>query len=83
MKGKNWGIYEGRLAAGIMGIGFGGTPGGLRIDMYDIADDGLSIKNVIHMPGLAPDRFRGLRMGYDNALYVTTDSGNILKVSAD
>jgi len=83
LTGSNWGIYEGRLAAGIMGIGFGGTPSGLRIDMYDISDDGLSIGSVIHMPVGVQDRFRGLRMGYDNALYVTTDSGNIMKVSAD
>ena len=83
LKGSNWGIYEGRLAAGIMGIGFGGTPGGLRIDMYDIADDGQSIGSVIHMPVGVSDRFRGLRMGYDNALYATTDSGNIMKISAE
>ena len=25
LKGSNWGIYEGRLVAGIMGIAFGGT----------------------------------------------------------
>ena len=83
LKGKNWGIYEGRLAAGIMGIGFGGTPGGLRIDMYDITEDGQSINSVIHMPVGVSDRFRGLRMGYDNALYATTDSGNIMKISAE
>jgi glucose/arabinose dehydrogenase len=66
-----------------MGIGFGGTPGGLRIDMYDITDDGLSIGSVIHMPVGVSDRFRGLEMGYDNNLYVTTDSGNIMKISAE
>ena len=48
-----------------MGIGFGGTPGGLRIDMYDISEDGQSINSVIHMPVGVSDRFRGLRMGYD------------------
>ena len=62
LKGKNWGIYEGRLAAGIMGIGFGGTPGGLRIDMYDITEDGQSINSVIHMPVGVSDRSCGLRM---------------------
>ena len=67
----------------LAGIGFGGTPSGLRIDMYDISDDGLSMKSVIHMPVGVSKRFRGLRMGYDNALYVTTDSGNIMKVSAE
>ena len=84
LKGKNWGIYEGRLAAGIMGIGFGGTPSGLRIDMYDITNDGLSINSVIHMPVGVSKRFRGLRMGpHDNALYATTDEGEIMKISAD
>jgi len=83
LKGSNWGIYEGRMVAGIMGIGFGGTPSGLRIDMYDISDDGQSINSVIHMPVGVSDRFRGLEMGYDNALYATTDSGNIMKISAD
>jgi glucose/arabinose dehydrogenase len=83
LKGSNWGIYEGRMVAGIMGIGFGGTPSGLRIDMYDISDDGKSINSVIHMPVGVSDRFRGLEMGYDNALYATTDSGNIMKISAD
>jgi len=83
LKGSNWGIYEGRMVAGIMGIGFGGTPSGLRIDMYDISDDGQSINSVIHMPVGVSDRFRGLEMGYDNALYATTDSGNIMKISAE
>jgi glucose/arabinose dehydrogenase len=83
LKGSNWGIYEGRMVAGIMGIGFGGTPSGLRIDMYDISDDGKSINSVIHMPVGVSDRFRGLEMGYDNALYATTDSGNIMKISAE
>ena len=47
-KGKNCKIYEGRLAAG--SIGFGDTPTGLRIDMYDITDDATSIRSVVRMP---------------------------------
>ena len=82
LKGKNWGIYEGRLATGIMGIAFGGTPGGMRIDITDIAEDGLSVKSVIHMPVGTSKRFRGLEMGPDNALYATTDEGDIFKISA-
>ena len=82
LKGKNWGIYEGRLATGIMGIAFGGTPGGMRIDITDIAKDGLSVKSVIHMPVGASKRFRGLEMGPGNALYATTDEGEIFKISA-
>ena len=82
LTGKNWGIYEGRLATGIMGIGFGGTPGGMRIDIVDIAPDGLSVKSVIHMPVGVSKRFRGLEMGPGNALYATTDEGEIYKISA-
>jgi glucose/arabinose dehydrogenase len=82
LKGSNWGIYEGRLAAGIMGIAFGGTANGLRIDMYDIAADGLSIKSVVHMPVGMEKRFRGLRMGPDSALYASTDEGDIYRITA-
>jgi len=82
LTGKNWGIYEGRLAAGIMGIGFGDTPSGLRIDMYDIADNGLSIMSVVHMPVGMSKRFRGLVMGPKNALFATTDEGEVYKITA-
>ncbi len=83
LKGDNWGIYEGRLTVGIMGIAFGGTPAGSRIDMYDIAADGLSIKSAIKLPLGFSKRFRGLVMGPDNALYATTDEGEIYKITAE
>ncbi len=82
LKGENWGIYEGRLAAGIMGIGFGATPPGSRIDVYDLADDGLSIKGAIIMPTGITTRYRGLVMGPDNALYAATDDGFIFQITA-
>jgi len=82
LTGDNWGIYEGRLAAGIMGIGFGATPPGSRIDVYDIATDGLSIKGAIIMPTGITTRYRGLVMGPDNSLYATVDDGIIYKISA-
>ena len=82
LKGSNWGIYEGRLTTGIMGIAFGDTPAGSRIDIVDIAADGLSVKSVIHMPVGISQRFRGLVLGPDNALYVATDEGEIYKVTA-
>ena len=82
LKGSNWGIYEGRLATGIMGIGFGGTPGGMRIDIVDLTQDGMAVKSVIHMPVGVSKRFRGLEMGPDNALYAATDEGEIYKISA-
>ena len=82
LTGSNWGIYEGRLAAGIMGIAFGGTPGGLRIDMYDIDADGQSIKSVVHMPLGMEKRFRGLRMN-NGMLYASTDEGEIYQITAE
>ncbi len=82
LKGSNWGIYEGRLTAGIMGIAFGDTPAGSRIDIYDLAADGLSIKSAIQMPLGFSKRFRGLVMGPDNALYAATDEGEIYQITA-
>ncbi len=83
LKGGNWGIYEGRLAVGIMGIGFGGTPAGSRIDMISLTPDGLGINGITHMPLGFSTRFRGLVMGPDNALYVATDDGDIYQVTAE
>ena len=83
LKGDNWGIYEGRLAVGIMGIGFGGTPAGQRIDMLSITPDGLGINNLTRMPLGFSKRFRGLAMGPDNALYVAVDEGEIYRVTAE
>jgi glucose/arabinose dehydrogenase len=83
LKGSNWGVYEGRLAVGIMGIGFGGTPPGQRIDMISITPDGLGINGIVRMPLGFSERFRGLVMGPDNALYVAVDSGTIFKVTAE
>ena len=83
LKGKNWGIYEGRLAVGIMGISFGDTPEGSRIDLISLTPDGLGINGITRMPLGFADRFRGLVMGPDNALYVATDSGGIYRVTAE
>ena len=69
LKGSQWGYWEGRLAVGIMGIAFGGTPSGMRIDVIDITKDGKAIKSVIQMPTGLTKRFRGLRLGPDGALY--------------
>ncbi len=83
LTGENWGIYEGRLAVGIMGIGFGDTPIGSRIDMISLTDDGMGINTITRMPLGFSERFRGLAMGPDNALYVATDEGTIYKVTAE
>lgn len=82
LKGSNWGTYEGRLTVGIMGIAFGDTPAGSRIDIIDLAADGLGIKGIVRMPLGFAKRFRGLVMGPDNALYAATDEGEIYKITA-
>ncbi|WP_375230391.1 PQQ-dependent sugar dehydrogenase [Roseobacter sp. S98] len=82
LKGENWGIYEGSLATGVLGIGFGGTPIGQRIDMVSITPDGLGINGITRMPLGFSKRFRGLVMAPDNSLYVATDEGEIYQVTA-
>ena len=82
LKGSNWGVYEGRLAVGIMGIAFGDTPAGSRIDLIGLTTDGLGINGIVRMPLGFSKRFRGLVMGPDNALYASTDEGEIYKISA-
>lgn len=82
LKGKNWGIYEGRLATGVLGIGFGGTPIGQRIDMISVTPDGLGINTITRMPLGFSKRFRGLFMAPDNSLYVAVDEGEIYRVTA-
>jgi len=83
LKGSNWGIYEGRLTVGIMGIAFGDTPPGSRIDIIDLTPDGLGIKGIVRMPLGFSKRFRGLVMGHDNALYAATDEGEIYRITAE
>jgi len=83
LTGENWGIYEGRLAVGIMGIAFGDTPEGSRIDLISLTPDGLGINGITQMPLGFSARFRGLVMGPDDALYVAVDAGEIYKVTAE
>jgi glucose/arabinose dehydrogenase len=81
--GEQWGDWDGRLLIGFMGIGFGGTPVGQRIDILDIAEDGLSVNSVETMDLPMPEgRFRSLVQGPDGDLYVAVDEGEIYRVSA-
>jgi glucose/arabinose dehydrogenase len=66
-----------------MGIAFGDTPEGSRIDLISLTPDGLGINGITRMPLGLSARFRGLVMGPDNALYVATDEGQIYKVTAE
>lgn len=82
LTGDKWGAWNGRLAVGFMGIGFGGTPAALRVDVLDLAADGKSVKSVstMSMP-MASGRFRSLVQGPDGNLYASVDQGDVYMLS--
>lgn len=82
LDGEEWGDWNGRLVVGLMGIAFGGTPLGNRIDVVDLAEDGLSAKEVVtlELPGVDA-RFRGLTIGPDGALYAVVEEGDIYRIA--
>lgn len=81
LEGEQWGEWDGRLAVGIMGIGFGGTAVGMRIDVIDLAEDGLSAKDVTSMSlPMAAGRFRSVVQGPDGTLYTAVDQGEIYQL---
>ena len=65
-----------------MGIGFGGTAVGMRIDVLDLAEDGQSVNEVITLPlpMEAAGRFRSVVQGPDGALYAAVDQGEIYRI---
>ncbi|WP_297810713.1 PQQ-dependent sugar dehydrogenase [uncultured Methylophaga sp.] len=84
LNGEQWGQWEGRLAVGFMGIGFGGTPVGNRINLLDIADDGQSVNDVSEM--VLPKesgRFRAIDQGPDGDLYAVMGEGVIHRISPE
>lgn len=82
LTGDQWGGWNGNLVVGIMGIGFGGTPVGQRIDVIDLADDGKSVDSVTTMSlPMASGRFRSLVQGPDGSLYAAVDGGDIHKLT--
>ena len=83
LEGDQWGDWEGSMVVGIMGIGFGGTPVGQRIDVVALAEDGMSAE-VVEMPLPMPSgRFRSVVLGPDGALYTATDEGEIYQITAN
>ncbi len=84
LTGEQWGDWDGRLVVGFMGIGFGGTPVGQRIDLIDIAEDGLSVNDVTEMDlPMEAGRFRSLVLGPDGALYTAIDEGEIHRIAPE
>ncbi len=80
LEGDKWGDWDGALAVGIMGIGFGGTPVGQRIDVVKLSEDGTSAEvETLPFP-TAAGRFRSLVLGPDGNLYAAVDEGQIHKL---
>ncbi|MEM9247240.1 MAG: PQQ-dependent sugar dehydrogenase [Pseudomonadota bacterium] len=82
LEGDAWGDWNGNLVVGIMGIGFGGTPIGQRIDVFELSDDGAEVVDVMEMTlPMESGRFRSLVLGPDGALYAAVDAGTIHRLS--
>lgn len=82
--GDNWGSWAGHMVVGIMGIGFGGTPIGQRIDVFELSDDGKEVFDVVEMTlpeGMEAGRFRSVVVGPDGSLYASVDEGMIHKMT--
>ncbi|MDJ0629120.1 MAG: PQQ-dependent sugar dehydrogenase [Rhodobacter sp.] len=84
LEGDAWGAWNGHMVVGIMGIGFGGTPIGQRIDVFELSDDGTEVYDVVEMTlpeGMEAGRFRSVALGPDGSLYAAVDEGMIHKLT--
>jgi len=73
LNGTQWGAFDGRLAVGIMA--------GQRLELLRLDTNGMTTE---HQPatGLPQARIRSIVQGLDGALYMSTDSGEIWRVTA-
>jgi aldose sugar dehydrogenase len=82
LTGDQWGDWNGNMVVGIMGIGFGGTPIGQRIDVIEFSADGTSVVDVTEMTlPMEAGRFRSVVLGPDGSLYTAVDEGTIHKLT--
>ena len=82
LEGEAWGEWNGALVVGLMGIGFGGTPLGQRIDVIQLSEDGTEVLDVTEMTlPMESGRFRSLVFGPDGSLYAAVDEGMIHKLT--
>ncbi len=82
LKGEAWGEWDGAMVVGIMGIAFGGTPLGQRIEVLKLSDNGSELLDVTTMSlPMEPGRFRSLVTGPDGSLYAAVDEGTIHKIT--
>lgn len=84
LQGEQWGEWDGALAVGLLGIGFGGTPIGQRIDVIELEthEGEISVHDVTEMTlPMPPARFRSLVLGPDGSLYTAVDGGAVHKLT--
>lgn len=82
LEGDAWGEWNGALVVGLMGIGFGGTPLGQRIDVIQLTENGTEVFDVTEMTlPMESGRFRSLVAGPDGSLYAAVDEGFICKIT--
>lgn len=84
LEGEQWGDWNGAMVVGIMGIGFGGTPIGQRIDVIEFAEEEgkLVVEDVTEMTlPMEAGRFRSVVLGPDGSLYTAVDEGMIHKLT--
>ncbi len=82
LQGEQWGEWDGALVIGYMGISFGDTPIGQRIDVLRLSPDGTSVIDATRMTlPMKPGRFRSLVLGPDGSLYAAVDEGTIYKLT--
>jgi len=81
LSGPQWKDWDGRMIVGFAGIGMHGTPVGNRLDVLDIAADGLSAtRTTVNLP-MPAARFRSVVQGPDGNLYVAVDEGTIYRLT--
>jgi glucose/arabinose dehydrogenase len=81
LSGPQWKDWDGRMIVGFAGIGMHGTAVGNRLDVLDIAADGLSAtRTTVKLP-MSAARFRSVVQGPDGNLYVAVDEGTIYRLT--
>lgn len=79
--GDQWGEWDGAMVVGVMGIGFGGTPLGQRIDVIEFDGD-MAVTDVTELTlPMDSGRFRSVVLGPDGSLYTAIDEGMIHKLT--
>ncbi|MEM8697593.1 MAG: PQQ-dependent sugar dehydrogenase [Pseudomonadota bacterium] len=82
LEGEAWGDWNGSMVVGIMGIGFGGTPVGARLEVITLNDEGTDVDQITTMTlPMEAARFRSVVLGPDGSLYTAVDEGQIHKLT--